>query len=51
MLKRIKWNDELKNVGVNVVTNLIKDEIDQFLDVEVYTADAEFEEDRVIGFR
>lgn len=51
ILKKIKLNDELKCVGVNVVTNLIKDEIDQFLDVEVYAADAEFEEDRVIAFR
>ena len=51
ILKRIKLNDELKCVGVNVVTNLIKDEIDQFLDAEVYAADTESEEDRVIAFR
>ena len=51
VLKRIKVNDELKCVKVNVVTNIIKDEIEHFSDVEAYTDDDEFKEGRVIGFR
>ena len=51
VLKRIKVNDELKCVKVNVVTNIIKDEIEHFSDVEAYTDDGEFKEGRVIGFR
>ena len=51
VLKRIKVNDELKCVKVNVVTNIIKDEIEHFSHVEAYTDDDEFKESRVIGFR
>lgn len=54
-MKKIKENDELKTVEVNVVTNFIKDEVESLSDAEVYTDDDndddDFEEDRVIGFR
>ena len=39
MLKKIKENNELKSVEIDVVTNFIKDEVESSSDAEVYTDD------------
>ena len=56
LLKKLKENDELKSVEVNLVTNFIKDKVESSSDAEVYTDDDydydddDSEEDRIIGF-
>ena len=54
-LKIIKENDELKTIGVNVVTKYIEDEVetssDGDVDVEVDVVDNDDEWDRINGFR
>ena len=56
LLKKLKENDKLKSVEVNLVTNFIKDKVESSSDAEVYTDDNydydddDSEEDRIIGF-
>ena len=50
VLKKIKDNNELKSIGVNVVTNFIKDEVKSFSNADVYTDDGDSEEEST-GFR
>ena len=54
-LKKIKENDELKTIEVNVVTKYIEDEVetssDGDVDVEVDVVDNDDEWDRINGFR
>ena len=44
-LKKLKENDGLKGVDVDVVINFIKDIIDIFYDAEVYTDDDDDDDD------
>ena len=50
-MKKIKENNELKSVEVDVLTPFIKDEVESFPTAEVYTDDNDYEEDRVVGCR
>ena len=50
-IKKIKENNELKRVEVDVLTPFIKHEVESFPAAEVYTDDNDYEEDRVLGFR
>ena len=56
LLKKLKENDELKSVEVNLVTNFIKDKVESSSDAEVYIDDDydydddDSEEDRTIEF-
>ena len=56
LLKKLKENDELKSVEVNLVTNFIKDKVESSSVAEVYTDDDydydddDSEEDRTIEF-
>ena len=40
-----KWNNELKNFEIDVLTNFIKDDVGGFSDAEVYTDDDGSEEE------
>lgn len=51
-LQKIKENNELRSVEMDVVTKFIKDEVEILSDIEVYTDyDNNSENHRVIGFR
>ena len=51
-LKKIKENNDLKSVEVDLFTNFVKDEVKCFSDPEVCSDhDDDPEEYRVIGFR
>ena len=49
VLKKLKENNELKSVEVDVVTSLIKDEVEGFFYAEIYTDDNS--EAEVSGFK
>ena len=46
-LKKIKENDELKRVEVDVIPNFIKDEVEIYSVAEVYTDDDKAEGDSI----
>ena len=52
VLRKIKENNELKNVEVDLLTTFIKGEVERFSDAEVYNDDVyDSEKDKVTVFR
>ena len=44
-------NNEVKNIGVDVVTNFIKDNVESFSDAKFCTDDDDSEENRILGYK